>query len=539
MSTNRYLIILLVICFCSSCAMRSKQPSIGTHLSELKSVPQLSYQQKLADHDTLVSYIKQVSPIIYYNHQVRHINFDNYACKLRKKIKPNTSMAAYLHIVDMTLNAAQDGHSGRLGSWQLDIMKNNWIPNGIIKDIDSTSIVYGHQYEKFANSNFSAKLDLNLVYTDGEYYNLMPFSYNGENFPASMKLISCNGKQVHKFVKKQLTYISPLRWDRINKRMYHERFYRPIQSYQKDKLNLIFIDREKRKYHLNITKGDTIALTRKIITPLGYNGENSPLITHYFDKEAIFYAKMPMMVEVYGDSLAKKLAPIIAKNQVKAIVIDIRGNGGGSDNTYANFLGRIVRDTLKQDVVVARNFSTYNQKQFKLNTDSVKKRDNFSFDVNVATLKEPKMYYISIANYKFVTPDSINYGFNGKVYILQDRYIYSSASNLSNLASKNEQLVSIGETPDLLGGLQTNPSILQLPYSKIIFRIEPQIDFTDAKTPADAFQNHVEYPVSYTIDELYQRVIAEQDLFGSNYLYQQDPMFKKVLELERLKAKGN
>lgn len=534
----RYFFILSIACFLTSCALHSKKTKSAASFNNLKSVPQLSYQQMLTDHDTLVSYIKQVSPVIYYNREVRHINFDKYATGLKKRIKPGISMAEYLRIVDMTLNAAQDGHSGRLGSWQLDIMKTNWIPNGIVKNIDSISMVYGHAYEKFANANFYGKVNLNLVYTGGDYYNLMPFSYKGLNFPASMKLLTCNGIQVHKFVEKQITAISPLRWDRANKRMYHERFYSPAQFYKNGKLNLVFVDKQKRKYHLGIAKGDTVVLTQKIKHPLGYNDESSPLITHYFEKEAIFYAKMPQMVEAYGDTLANKLAPIIARNKVNAIVLDVRGNGGGSDNTYANFLKRIVSDTLKQDVVVGRNFSPYNQKQFNVNADSVKKRDGYSFEVKVATLKEPEMYYISIPSFKFVTPDSVNYGFKGKIYILQDRYIYSSTSNLSNLASKNDQLVSIGETPDLLGGLQTNPSILQLPYSKIIFRIEPQIDFTGAKVPSDAFQNHVEYPVSYTIQELYQRVVSEQDIFGKNYLQQYDPMFKKVLEIENIKITG-
>ena len=535
----RYLLICSILVLFSSCAMRNQLTDTEIHLGELKSVPQLSYEQMLTDHDTLVSYIKQVSPIIYYNQQVRQINFDKYAKALRKKISPKTSMPEYLILVDMTLNAAQDGHSARLGDSDLDNMKNNWIPNGIVKDIDSNSIAYGYQYEKFSNDNFFSKLNLNLVYTAGAYYNLMPFSYKGENFPASMKLLSCNGEQVHQLVAKQIAYTSPLRWDRINKRMYSERFYKPIQLYQKGKLNLVFTDQQKRQYQLSIAKGDTIATIKKIVTPLGYNRESSPLITHYFDKEGLFYAKMPLMIEEYGDSLVNKLAPIIAKNQVKAIVLDVRGNGGGSDNTYANFLKKILSDTLKQDVVVGRNFSPYNQKQFNINSDSVKKNKSYSFDVTVATLKNLKMYYISIPNYKFVIPDSINYGFKGKDYILQDRYIYSSTSNLSNLASKNNELVSIGETPDLLGGLQTNPSILQLPYSKIIFRIEPQIDFTGAKTPADAFQNNIEYPVSYTIEELYQRVISEKDIFGAGYLYQHDPMFRKVLDLERLRVKGD
>lgn len=533
----RKLVIISAICFFTSCALRkTNTPSLT--LADLKSVPQLSHGQMLADHDSLVSLVHQVSPIIYFNKEVRHIDFDRYARGLRKAITPKTTMADFLHIVDMTLNAAQDGHSGRLGSWQLDIMRTNWIPNGIIKHIDSISMVYGHVYEKFANANFAGKLELNLVYTDGEYYNLLPFSHKGVTFPASMRLKSCNGLQIHAFVKKQYAHISPLRWDRANKKVYHEAFYRPAEFFKKGGIHLVFEDKQGNSKQLNVSVGDTVSFAKKILNPFGYNGESVPLTTHYFEKEGIFYAKMPQMVEAHGDSLANQIRPFIERGIVKAIVLDIRGNGGGSDNTYANFLGRIMKDTLKQDVVVGRNFSPYNQKQFNVNADSVKSKKGFSFHVDVATLKQPKMYFISIPNFKFVVPDSLNYSFKGKVYVLQDRYIYSSASNLSNLAAKNDQLVSIGETPNLLGGLQTNPSILQLPNSKIIFRIEPQIDFTNARLAADAFQNHVEYPVSYAIEELYRRVTSTDYIFGREFLYEKDPMFLKVLELEGVPLKN-
>jgi len=528
----RYLPILLAICLATSCALKQKQYAADPYPS-LDHVPQLTDQQMRADYDSLVSYIRQVSPVIYFNQEVRQIHFERYASQLRKQIKPGMGMGAYLCIVEQTFNAAQDGHSNRLGSWQLDIMKSNWIPNGLVKNIDTASISYGYQYEKYANQNFSAKLDLNLAYTNGEYYNLLPFAYKGQNYPAGMKVLYCNGMPVHQFVGKEITAISPLRWDRQYKRVYHERFYRPLQVFNQGQLKLVFKDDREQQHQLTIGYSDTLQFTQKIVHPFGYNGEQEPLTTHYFEREKIFYARLPLMIEAYGDSLAKKFSELTAGNPVKAIVLDIRGNGGGSDNTYANFLGKVMSDTLKQDVVVGRNFSPYNQKQFKVNTDSVKHKKGFSFKVDVATLKTPRMYFISIPGFKFVTPDSLNAGFKGKVYLLQDRFIYSSASNLSNLASKNDQLVSIGETPNLLGGLQTNPSILQLPYSKIIFRIEPQIDFTGAKKPADAFQNHVEYPVAYTIEELKERVTTAKPIYGRDFLYQSDPMFKKVLQLEQ------
>lgn len=533
---NRSL-LFVAVCLLAACSVRKNQNNPKTQFDHIEGIPQLSYEQMKEDHDSLVSYIKQVSPVIYFNEQVRGINFNHYAQKLRKSIHSQTTMPEYVQIVEKTLNAAQDGHSNRLGKWHLNLLKDNWIPKKIVKDIDTASIEYGYQYADYLSKSFYTKLNLDLVYTSGEYYNLLPFSYKGKEFPANMKLLSCNGIPIHKFVKNKIELSTPLRWDRINKRSYHEKFYMPAEIYENGSLKLVFLTKKHKQYQLDIVKNDTVTFLTKKNQEYGYNSEKTPLVTHYFEKEEIFYAKLPRMVEEYGDSLAKRFEPIMTKHKVKAVVLDVRGNPGGSDNTYANFFKKILKDTLKQNVVVGRNFSPYNQKFFKINRDSVLNRSSHTFKVNVATLKKPEMYYISIPDFKFVVPDTVNSAFSGKVYILQDRFIYSSASNLSNLAYHNEQLVSIGETPDLLGGLQANPTVLILPHSKIIFRIEPQIDFTNSKTPADIFQNNVEYPISYSIEQLNLRLTTKDDIFGKDFLLKYDPMFRKALELEQAREK--
>lgn len=496
-------------------------------------IPNLTYAEMIQDYDSLVSYFKQVSPIIYFNKEVRDINFFKDVEILRKEITPKTTMLDYLKVIQKTINSAQDPHSHIMGSGHLDILKKYWIPNGDVKDIDTATIKYGYHYSKFLNDEFYTKSDLALIYTLGEYYNLLPFSYQGKLYPTSMKVISCNGLNIHEFVKNRTTLIPNQRWDRVNNRAYKETFYKPAELYKNGYLNLVFVDKKNQKYKLKLKKNDTVTFTAKKNWEFDYNNQESPIITHYFEKEKIFYAKLPMMLEEYGDSLRKKLEPIIAKNKINSIVIDIRGNPGGSDNTYNNFLKYLVKDTLKQDIVLGLNFSPYIQNHYKINRDSILSKPNYSFKVDVATLNTPVMYFTSIPNYKFVIPDSNTFAFSGNIYILQDRFIYSSASNLSNLASRSKRLVSIGETPDLLGGLQTDPIVLQLPNSKILFRIEPQIDLTNAKIKSDIFQNNVEYPVSYSIEELYLRTTTKKDIFGKDFLHDYDPMFKKVLEIEK------
>lgn len=514
-----------IICLLVACSS-SKQST-----SNSDGLPELSYSQMIEDHDTLVSLIKQTSPIVYFNKEVRGIDFDKHAKSLRKQINKKTTTKEFLQIVDKTLNSAQDGHTNRLGSALLDNMKKYGIPLGLVKGIDSTDTENSYKYDRYFNKEVYTNLDLNLMYTSGEYYNLLPFSYQGKNYPTSMKLISCNGIAIHKFVNDLTELASPLRWDRTNKRTYKENFYRHSEVYKNGRLKLVFEDKASKIYELNIIKNDKVTFLEERNWKYGYNSSKDSLITHYFDKQGIFYAKLPRMEEHLGDSINRRLGNIIHKNKVNAVVIDIRGNGGGSDYTYSKVLNKIVKDTLRSNLILGINWSPFTRNYFEYNRDSIQKNSLFTFKVNVPTLKEPEMFYIKMRN-NFVVPDSVKYPFTGKIYILQDRFIYSASSSLASLAKNSEQLINIGETPDLLGGLQRSPFVLMLPNSKVIFRVEPQIDFTDNKTAEDTFKNNVEYPVPYSIDELYLRTTTKENVFGKEFLYNHDAMFKKVLALE-------
>lgn len=523
---RQFFTVILILSFSNIKSQNS--PKLHKYL---ENTPQLTHSQMLTDYDSLVSYINQVSPIIQFNKEVRHIDFNKHAKKLKKKITSKTSREEYLFLVEKTLIVAQDGHSNRLGNSLLDIVKTSWIPNGIATGLDTLDFPHSYKYEKFIKENFYTKLKLELVYINGEYYNILPFSYKGKNYPASMKLISCNDKKIHQFVKSMEELISPLRWDRINNKVYHENFYTVGEIYKNNQLKLTFIDKNQEKKIVNITKDDTVTFLEEKKNNFGYNSSTASVITHYFEKEQIFYGKIPAMDEKFGDTLTKHFENVIKKFPVKSIVLDVRGNGGGNDNTYGKFLGKILKDTVKTNLTVGRILSPLNCKYYEMNKDSIKAY-GMSLSKEGPKLKNLKMFYNIFPNYSFFYPEKETLTFNGAVYVLQDRFIYSSSSNLSNLAYKNKRLISIGEMPNLLGGMQNIPSVFCLPYSKVIFRLEPQIDFTDCKTVADIFQNQVEHFVTYPIDFLHDRATTNEDILGKNFLMKKDPMFKKVIELE-------
>jgi len=101
----KYLFSIVIYFLLAGCSLVKAQSKVT------KEFPKIAYSEMLKEHDTLVNYIKQTSPVIYYNKEVRGIDFSRYATQLKKKITPKTTMGEYLQIIKKTLNAAQDGHT--------------------------------------------------------------------------------------------------------------------------------------------------------------------------------------------------------------------------------------------------------------------------------------------------------------------------------------------------------------------------------------------------------------------------------------------
>lgn len=501
-------------------------------IANLEKTPQLTYNQMLADFDTLCSHIKQISPIVYFNKEVRGIDFDAMSMNLRQEIRPNSTKLEFLHVLQKTIRIAQDGHSSIVSQSLIEYAKED---EGYFEDIEYTAkdLEYCTIYNEVLWDVYVNDLDLKLIYSEGEYYNLLKFKHNNKEYPSLMKVLSCNGIPIHEFVAASMEYNTPLKWDGKKNRFYDENFYNANELFKNNKLKIKFQD-SARKYHtINLAPNDSLIFLDKINYDFSFNKKStSKLLFHFYEEEGIAYIRLPHMEEEYADTIINVLETYIKKSNVNAVVFDVRGNGGGSDNTYMNVLEKLLAKPISINLIVGRNYSPFNQKYYEINRDSIAATEVFTFDAGVPSFKSQEMFFINIPDYEFISIDSSNFNFDGHIYVLQDRFIYSSTSNFSSLAKQSDQITSIGEIPNMLGGLQTDPTIQILPYSRLLYRIEPQIDFTGIQSLEDIFQNHVEIPVSYPTEFIYLRTTSDEDIFNKSFLKEKDPMFKKVLELE-------
>lgn len=337
-----------------------------------------------------------------------------------------------------------------------------------------------------------------------------------------LKVLSYNGEDIKKYANRDREKRIKSYWDYDNKK------------YNYNKYGTLWLDTVGK---LKVEKNDSIFefnLEDYIYDMPGWGGvtknikiEGVPKGNNFFGNDmrifgdSILYVFIKSMVNE-DTALCKKIKAEAKGKNIKKVVVDIRGNRGGSDYTWHNVLKAIVKDTLPYPVKIAYDDSKMMRKKLSSMNDYTKTEKIPLFD-------NKQFRVIQDSNMK-LAPDTNSIKYEGKIYILYDYNTFSAAYTLVTYAEYLENLVSVGYPSGQMLGFGLMPSLFQLKHSKFTFRLATTIDITNCNKPSDVYHDKPEIEVSPKVEEelLYPNSIY--DLRSQEYLYNYDTWFKKVLE---------
>jgi C-terminal processing protease CtpA/Prc len=360
-----------------------------------------------------------------------------------------------------------------------------------------------------------------LDYHKGFYYSMGMFVVNtdGEkdSLPRGLKILSINGNPIDTVVLSSVAQ-NTFSWDVLRKKPYARIHNIPIEK--KDTVFIYYEYQEKHKT-LRYIKGKS---NIKMSGGAYFFPDSKRGFVEYFPSNEILYIRLPAMVDDDG-YYKRKIIGKFGHVAIKKVVIDIRQNGGGSDLVWMDILSVIIKDTLDIKAPVGLK-----------NTDRALNalgvcRDTLEI-VKVPLLDNEEFVVIEWGSKIVPHPQSINY--TGKIYVLQDRGIYSAAGSLSNVAQMYDNIVSVGETTGRLLGFGVAPIAFTLPNSYFTFQLEPVLDLSNAETLWDYYHDKVEVPIDISVAQRvkYFNSAIEGDIYSKDFLFNHDPVFQKVLELE-------
>jgi len=462
----------------------------------------LNHNQMLEDIDSLQSKIYRYCSFLPLLEQRTNISISTIFEQLRQKVTSNTSTAGFADIVWQHLNILQDGHSGIVNSSRVKWVTSSNYYLAPVGNVSLSDTLHANNYVSLtADSVFSAaRSGIRAKYLNGKYYNMRPFTFNQTPVKLGEEITAINGVNIHHFIQEYCTQIYALEWDSECKQWFSDYFMLSLPKMGLKKFSLTIGGREV------VIDSDSLVhnLERERYQPFPY----SPRLM--LIDSSILYVCMPTMMNAqwYIQEIRR-----IYRTGIEKVIFDLRGNSGGDDSVWWMILSALVKQPLNYRYYVGMNDHETLRMAVSAFGD-FEKRDNI----------------LTVSRERTIKPDNATLGFDGHIYIFQDRYTYSAASAFVSAAMQNkERFTVIGEPSRLFSGYSFPAILFSLPNSKLVYSLAFSTDLTGGKE--NPFMDKVDILIKDNIDEYIEKLF-DYDSFSEEYLTKKDRLIKYVRDLQ-------
>ncbi|WP_243141186.1 S41 family peptidase [Alkaliphilus pronyensis] len=207
----------------------------------------------------------------------------------------------------------------------------------------------------------------------------------------------------------------------------------------------------------------------------------------------------------------------------------MRGNNGGNSEYWSDFLLPLIIDrdyvmntySFYKNGDINKKLLNYKKEFNNFDVQHVRDLDRSQFPMLSSEIYQSFMYYISYV-YN-IQPNQESIKFQGNIYLLVDRYVYS-ASEAFAVFVKNVNLATLIGEKTSGDGIGHDPWIEMLPNSGFLFRFSMDLATTSDGTINEEHKTTPHYEI---------------DLPKKHKLFKYDLCVQKVLELEGLESAIN
>ncbi|EOU1700186.1 S41 family peptidase [Clostridium perfringens] len=305
------------------------------------------------------------------------------------------------------------------------------------------------------------------------------------------------------------------------------RDFREIYSMNKGwqkKVQLPVLNNKKALARYNIDKNEKIQVLNQ------EKNEKTEGIRNASTKDIvegkIGYIYIPQMISYYNMGNDIELIDEYLNNikEYQALIIDIRGNGGGDSYYWISYLVPKLIDKVYENTTysfwkdgeIINNYLKKSKVKYSTGFGEVKDLDTIKLVNLPVEVKENFKYYSK--NTMEISPSEDSINFKGNIYLLVDKLVYSSSEAFASFAKQTGFATLIGERTGG-DGIGSDPLLHMLPNSGYIFRFSKNMGTTADGTSSEEFKTEPDYLIEYA---------GKTDNFENDYC------IKKVLELENI-----
>lgn len=499
--------------------------------ASINTAKELTLEEKLEDFEYMYNVLRENHP--YFEVKKRTLGYDWLSDKelFEKWIEESTDDIDFYNTLDVILTSIQNGHTHLLFPDEIDEYKrvfsgseDEWERVLNEKKVIERYKIWKEQ-DKNHIYNYNSQESLYAIpvvfkYVEGFYAadeekSGVPFSEI--NIEKGSTLLEINSMTPDKYVLKQLDY-EELSYDYKRK---------------KYKLNELRIwSRKDSKVSLKLkTPGGKIIESNLEVVPYMelpfYESEEATEGT-ILEKEKTAYLRVPSFDYLQIDKDREKIYDFLKDiKDYPYLIIDIRGNSGGSDIYWKD---NIVEPLISHNINLDFNFAF---RKGGLLKPFIKYISEGQGDLkDISTLGDNKNYppelktdFGNYVNLSMNLEPNRSIGFKGKIFLLTDDMVYSSAESFAAFAKNSGWATLIG-TPTGGDGICYDPGLFELPNSGLVVRFPVGMGLNPDGTANEEYHTQ---PDIY-IEESYNDFLNNMDKSREKKI---DPVLSKALELTK------
>ncbi|MDB8790475.1 S41 family peptidase [Romboutsia sp. 1001216sp1] len=239
-------------------------------------------------------------------------------------------------------------------------------------------------------------------------------------------------------------------------------------------------------------------------------------------KDKVGYIYLPSMASKNGstDKDLKMIGDYISTlGKHKALIIDIRGNLGGSDRYWQGIVSKLIKNDIKVNGYrTYRNNSEIVKKYIDVRHIKLEPIEKLPMNVKKNAPEETLKKFSDFENTSYTIKANPNLKFEGSIYLLVDGKIYSSSESFSMFCKETKFATLIGQTTGGDGG-GLDPVLFKLKNSGLIARMASGMYLNKDGICDEEFKTTPDFKIKDC-----KRTVNFKD----------DNCIKKVLELENI-----
>jgi hypothetical protein len=487
----------------------AQQAVMDKKIEDLKAAypyPELTQEQMYHDFDTLLYIMQECNPQIGVIKKITGHDIIEEMQAFRSEIATASTALDFAEIAQKSLAVSLEGHATL--AYLVWFHPRSYIEgiqrNSISKYEFSTTFKYAHAFRE------KALPSLYFGYSNENYYLLYTTVFYNKNDSVTLesgtKIRSCNGEPLLTSLAKERTHSSG--WDFKNRHFFANRIklHKETNSLQYEKEGQLYT------IYFSAMKDNANEINRK---------KGQLVNVKWLSIDSALYIRLPAM-QINSANILKDKILAYKSYPIKSVIIDIRGNSGGSDEVWMGILATISDIPLCFSGTVLIN-NTPMARSIMSPLNKVIQYDILDSTLSFAVMTDE-------VDTIFPMPDNI--GYRGNIYLITDELIYSSAQVLASLASEHNRIRTVGIPTGKCGGRGTTPSVFVLPYSRFMFTLNMNLDASNVQKVEDFYHDNPLYPFYPSSD--YYKYWYDKDQpveIDEKSMYQYDELFIETLNI--------